>query len=179
MTVLRLTKRQQEQLESQLRDTADAGVFRRTLAVLEAAQGRPIATIAQLLRTSRVSVYHWIERYRQQAARASLEDQRGGNRPSVWTEELQGLLRACLGYRPDHFGYPALNWTVGLLADHLHRCSGRSVSPSTVRRELHRLEYVWKRPRYVLDPDPEREKKTPDPPPAAEAAAAHDAPVRG
>jgi short-subunit dehydrogenase len=31
---------------------------------------------------------------------------------------------------------------------------------ATIRRSLHRLEYVWKRPRYVLAPDPQCEKKS-------------------
>ena len=31
-----------------------------------------------------------------------------------------------------------------------------------IRRQLHDLGYVWKRPRYVLDPDSERDKKTTD-----------------
>ena len=33
------------------------------------------------------------------------------------------------------------------------------VSDTALREQLHRLGYVWKRPRYVLLPDPEREKK--------------------
>ena len=37
-------------------------------------------------------------------------------------------------------------------------------SDETVRRGLRQLGYAWKRPRYVLDPDPERKKKTADPP---------------
>ena len=61
MSNLRLTASQRRRLEQQLRATGDAGLFRRTFAVLEAAAGRPIAEIARLLRTSRVSIYHWIE----------------------------------------------------------------------------------------------------------------------
>ena len=58
-----LTPSQCRRLEQQLRATKDAGVFRRTLAVLEAASGRPVAEIAHLLRTSRPSVYQWVERF--------------------------------------------------------------------------------------------------------------------
>ncbi len=61
MSSLRLTDAQRRRLEQQLRDTADAGLFRRTFAVLEAAAARPVAEIARMLRTSRVSVYHWID----------------------------------------------------------------------------------------------------------------------
>ena len=50
MRTFLLTTTQRDQLEQQLRDTSEVGVFRRTLAVLEAANGRPIAQIARLLR---------------------------------------------------------------------------------------------------------------------------------
>ena len=60
---------------------------------------------------------------------------------------------------PDQLGYPAVNWTIPLLQEQLGRCTGQWPSEDTLRRQLHRLDYVWKRPRYVLDPDPELEKK--------------------
>ena len=40
-----LTPSQRRRLEEQLRATEDAGVFRRTLAVLEAAGGRPVSRL--------------------------------------------------------------------------------------------------------------------------------------
>src|SRR4051812_27250390 len=107
MSCFRLTASQRRRLERQLRTTPDAGLFRRTLAVLEAADGRSIAEMARLLRTSRVSIYHWIESYDRARDPACLADSRGGNHPSVWTEELQAALAASLGERPDHLGYQA------------------------------------------------------------------------
>lgn len=84
---------------------------------------------------------------------------------------MRALLRAALGQRPDAAGYPAMNWTVPLLRDYLGRRGGRWLSPDTIRRELDRIGYVWKRFRYVLPADPEAEKKTADPPPAPGIAA--------
>jgi transposase len=164
MSGLRLTAPQRRRLEQQLRATHDAGLFRRTLAILEAAEGRPVAAIARLLRTSRVSIYHWIDCYERDRDPACLADFRGGNHPSVWSEELQAVLAASLGQRPDHFGYPAGAWTVPLLQEHLARWGGERPSATSIRRQLHALGYVWKRPRYVLDPDPQRDKKTADSP---------------
>lgn len=160
MSNLQLTAAQRHRLEQQLRETGDVGVFRRTLAVLEAAAGRTIVDIAQFLRTSRASVHQWIACYEQARDPACLADQRGGNHPTVWTEELQAALVASLQRRPDHFGYPAVQWTVPLLREHLERWQGAALSEMSIRRQLRALDYVWKRPRYVLDPDPEREKKT-------------------
>jgi|SRR5919198_2063851 transposase len=179
MSKLHLTAAQRRRLEEQLRATDDAGLFRRTLAVLEAAAGRSIAEIARLLRTSRVSVYHWIACYDRARDPADLVDSRGGNHPPLWTEELRAALRASLERRPDHFGYPAVVWTVRLLQDHLERWTSERPSASSLRQQLHALDYVWKRPRYVLDPDPEREKKTADPPGNPASAAALGQAVRG
>lgn len=159
MSRLTLTASQRHRLERQLRQTKDAGVFQRTFAILEAAAGRLVAEIARLLRTSRVSVYHWLDRYGQTPDPSILADRRGGNHPSLWTEELQAALLATLERRPEQFGYQAVEWTVPLLCEHLEEWRGECLSETSVRRQLHDLGYVWKRPRYRLDPDPEREKK--------------------
>jgi len=174
-----LTPLQRRRLEAQLRATQDAGVFRRTLAVLEAASGRPVAEIAHLLRTSRPSVYQWLERFRSSLDPGSLRDHRGGNHPTLWTDELQALLATSLEAPPDQFGYQAVEWTAPLLREHLARWSGTRPSLRSVRRELHHQGYVWKRPRYVLDPDPEAEKKTPDLPRTGPSVAALGQALRG
>src|SRR5262245_36897901 len=111
MSDFSLTPSQARRLEQQLRATHDAGVYRRTLAVLQAAVGRPVAEIARLLRTSRPSVYHWLEDFRSSQDPASLGDHRGGNHPTLWTDELQVLLAASLEVPPDCFGYQAVEWT--------------------------------------------------------------------
>jgi transposase len=179
MSGLRLTAAQRRGLERQLRSTHDAGLYRRTLAVLEAADGRPVAEIARLLRTSRVAVYRCIERYDSARKPDRLVDSRGGNHPSVWTEELQAVLSDGLGRRPEHFGYQAIAWTVPLLQEHLAHCGGGRPSETSIRRQLHALGYVWKRPRYVLQPDPERDKKTADSPRDPGTSAAVGQAVRG
>jgi transposase len=102
----------------------------------------------------------------------ALRDRYGVGRPTAWSDELEALLLDSLRRRPDELGYAGLNWTVPLLQEHLYRRGGVWLSDDTIRRRLDRLGYVWKRFRYVLPPDPEREKKTRHPPPAAGIAAA-------
>jgi len=160
MSSFRLTEDAIAALEGRLRETKDASAFRRLLAVLEVARGRSVSEVAAFLRTSRVSVHHWLVRYRQSGDPGSLLDHRGGNRPTLWSDDLEALLRDSLAHPPDFFGYEAVEWTVPLLREHLTCCWGVSPSATTLRRELHRLDYVWKRPRYRLLPDPQREKKT-------------------
>ena len=164
MTLFRLTASQRRRLERSLRAARDAGVFRRTLALLEADRGESVAAIARRLGTSRSSVYHWLARYQAAPDPATLADHRdAAGRPTVWDARLAGALDAALGSRPQPWGYHASEWTVPLLRRHLAGVTRRAVSGSTLRRELHRRGYVWKRPRYVLRPDPQRDKKTPAP----------------
>jgi transposase len=179
MSGFRLTAAQRRRLEQQLRATRDARLYRRTLAILEAADGRPISEVARLVRTSRRSVHYWIESYERAYDPACLADHRGGNHPTLWTEELQAALHAGLERRPDQLGYQAVEWTVPLLGEHLARCAGQRPSATSIRRQLHESGYVWKRPRYVLDPDPERDKKTADSPGHPPAAAPMGQAVRG
>src|SRR5512143_2742357 len=79
-------------------------------------------------------------------------------------EDREHLLEALLAVSPQDLGYPHVSWTVPLLREVLEIATEQRVSDDTLRRAVHRLDYVWKRPRYDLDPDPEREKKTPHSP---------------
>jgi transposase len=160
MTPLNLTRWQRLRLQRQLRDTSDARVYRRTLAVLEASRGQSVVQIAQTLGVTRQSVYNWIEAYTAAWDPDALVDADRSGRPSCWTEDLRGLLRSLFAQAPDQLGYFAVNWTVPLLQEHLQHQTGHWLAEDTIRRELDRLGYVWKRSRYILDPDPQREKKT-------------------
>ena len=178
MQAIHLSCRQRRQLEKQLKHSRDAHVYQRTLAVLEYERGRSVTEIARTLRVSRPSIYRWIERYRESSDPESLRDEERGGRPPAWTEECSEWLQSFLNRSPAELGYRAVNWTVPLLRDPLQMCLGKRFSDHTIRRGLSRLDYVWKRPRYVLAPDPEREKKTPCPP-QNQAVAARLHPVGG
>jgi transposase len=160
MIPLKLTRWQRLRLQRQLQDTSDARVYRRTLAVLEASRGQSVVQIAQSLNVTRQSVYNWIASYAEACDPEVLIDADRSGRPSFWTEELRGLLRWLFAQSPDQLGYFAVNWTVPLLQEQLEHQTGYWLAEDTIRRELDRLGYVWKRSRYILDPDPQREKKT-------------------
>ena len=145
-----------------LRQGGDARQYKRALAVLEYSRGKPIADIAELLQVSRQSVYNWIGRYEQAHDVMSLKDDARSGRPSCFSKRDEALLKLVLDTRPNLYGYFANQWTVPLLQHHLWQSTGKRFSGPTVRRCLHRLGYVWKRARYVLEPDTEREKKTPN-----------------
>lgn len=171
MSIMRLTASQRRILRVQLRRAADASYYRRLLAILELDRGRAVAEVAALLQVTRQSVYNWARSFEARPEPATLRDRYGVGRPSAWTEGLEALLRASLEQRPDELGYEGVNWTVPLLREYLHCQGGCWLSDDTIRRKLDRLGYVWKRYRYVLPPDPEREKKTRHPAAAAGLAA--------
>lgn len=172
MSRLNLTSWQRRRLRRQLAETHDARLFRRTLAVLEFDYGRSAADIARMLGVTRQSVYDWVEAYTQDHDPASLEDEEGRGRNRLLDEDQEHLLEALLAVSPQNLGYPHTSWTVPLLCEVLEIATEQRVSEDTLRRALGRLGYVWKRPRYDLDPDPEREKKTPHSPANPGSAAA-------
>jgi transposase len=178
MSPLSLTAAERRRLEVQLRSAPDAGQYQRTLALLQVAAGQPVAQVAQLLRVSRRSVYNWLDTYRGDRDPEALRDHRGGARTGLLTEHRQDVLRSALEDAPQAWDYHAADWTVPLLGEHLARRGGVRVADDTIRRQLHAWGYVWKRSRYELPGDPEREQKTPDPPAVAATAAAQRPAVR-
>ena len=155
MSRLILTPGQRRRLRRQLVQTPDARVLRRTLAVLEFDRGRSAADIARMLGVTRQSVYNWAYTYAQALDPQALQDRDGRGRHRLLGEDQEHLLEALLAGSPQDLGYPNANWTAPLLAEAMGVATGRCVSDDTLRRALHRLDYVWKRPRYDLDPDPE------------------------
>ena|SRR5690348_3486372 len=175
MIDVRLTSAQRRQFSARLRAADDASYVRRLMAILALDEGEAVSEVAEKLGVTRQTVYNWARTFETGGDATALEDRYAGGRPSAWTEPLQALLLTALQQRPNQLGFPGPNWTVPLLQAYLERCSGQRLSDDTIRRQLRRLDYVWKRPRYVLPPDPEREKKTSDSPAAAEFAPAERA----
>jgi transposase len=163
MSQLNLTSWQRHRLQQQLSATEDVRLFRRTLAVLEFDHGRPAADIARMLGVTRQAVYNWVEAYTRDGDPAALEDHRGRGHLPLLDEDAEHFLESLLAISPQELGYPHTSWTVPLLLEALEIATGQRVSDDTLRRALRRLDYVWKRPRYDFDPDPEREKKTAHP----------------
>lgn len=156
MDTFTLTAWQRRRLQRQLRTTHDARLYRRTLAVLEVSRGEPVAAVASRLGVTPRAIYYWLWTYAQAHDPAALLDGDRPGRPTLLTEADRDRLRDLLLSRsPQELSYFATEWTVPLLRDHLARCTGRRPADDTIRRELQRQGFVWKRCRYALDPDPE------------------------
>jgi transposase len=169
MDTLTLTYWQRRRLEQQLLSTRDARVFRRTLAVLEVASGQSVGSVASRLRVTPRAVYHWLAAYARNRDPATLADGGRSGRPTLLDQPRRDLLLELLGKSPQELGYPDTTWTVPLLRRHL--AHDLLLSEDTLRREIQRLRYSWKRPRYRLDPDPELRGKKDAHPQAHQAVA--------
>ena len=154
-----LTPQQRFQLRRLLRTIDDLGAYRRTLALLQLDRGDTVTDVAAMLGVSRRTVHRWIGRYRDHPVPRSLTTHHSTGRPSEWDEDARAILSGTKHQPPDHFGYQATGWTVPLLQTHLALWGLTDLSDTTLRRQLHALGYVWKRPRYVLVPDPRRAAK--------------------
>jgi transposase len=154
-----LTAKQRFRLRQLLRTTADLDLYRRSLALLQLDQGKTVTEVAGMLGVSRRTVHRWVGSYWDDPGSRSLTPHHSTGRPSQWDEDARAILRGTLHQPPDHFGYQATGWTVRLLQTHLDRWGLTDLSDTTLRRQLHVLGYVWKRPRYVLVPDPRRAAK--------------------
>lgn len=70
------------------------------------------------------------------------------------------VTRWLLSFTPRDFGFFRSRWSCELLALLLREREGIRLSPETVRRGLHRMKFVWRRPRPVVGPrDPEHATK--------------------
>jgi transposase len=138
----RLTANERRQLVKLLRRTHDSRQYRRTLAVLEAGCGKPVAAIAKMLQVSRQSVYNWIGNFQHAHDAWRLADAPRSGRPVRCSEDAENLLQTLLKGTPQHHGYFATQWTVPLLQEQLWHGLGERYSARTVRRTLHRLGYI-------------------------------------
>jgi transposase len=143
---------------------------KRIVALLELDQGVSPADVARRLGVTRQTLYNWTRRFDAGGGLHALYDRARRGRPPKLSAPVRGLLVWLLKQPPDAFGYRATGWTASLLRNVLATWMGVHVSTRTIRRVLHQMNHVWKRPRYVLRPDPDREKKTLDSPTDCEVA---------
>lgn len=143
-----LGRADQRRLLQALGEARDARLYRRLQALVEVADGEPIAVVARRLRVERSTVHRWVERYRAEREPARLADAERSGRPSAAAELTEQRLKRLLASDPRSYGVDANAWTVPLLAAHL-RAEGLAISARTLRRRIRQARFRWKRPRYV------------------------------
>jgi transposase len=148
MSVLAMTVEQRAELETAQRQSRNVRHWKRYQAVLLRAAGTCVAIVAQTLGCSQASVSNWTTAWREAGVAGVRE---GVHLGAVRRLDAAGEQRLAelLSSDPQAVGYAATGWTVPLLQTEL-ATGGWRASARTIRRTLHRLGWVWKRPRFVL-----------------------------
>jgi transposase len=117
--------------------------------VLLAADGLGVARVAALVRRSPDTVRRVLRRYRAEGPAGVPHRPRPGmpaRRTAAWEAELRRVIEL----DPRAVGVPSAVWTTRRLADYLAGQTGHRASVETVRQQLHRADYVCKRPTWSL-----------------------------
>jgi transposase len=151
-TFVEIPSEEQAQMLAALR-RARYGYLLALHIVLLCAAGRTPADIAAVLFYSRSSVYRTVRAYREGSlAWQSADDGQllpPGRRTLLWPTLRQAPPRA--------YGWCRTRWSCATLALTLQGTRGLTVSAETVRRWVHEVGWVWKRPKLVAkDDDPRR-----------------------
>lgn len=134
-------------------------VAERARMVLLSTRGFSIPEICRIFEMTDDTVYKWFDRFDEEGPEGLFDRERSG-RPREIDEQAEGELERLLERSPVEEGYAFTTWTVPLLSSHLKQHLGLEVSEQTVRRALHRLEFVWRRPRWQIDyKDPDYEAR--------------------
>ena len=131
-------------------------VSRRAQIVLLAADGWSQRDIRRATFTSYDFITETLRRFRDTGLNGLFTDESPRPLPK-WTKRLAKWIAT---RTPADFGYFRRRWSCESLAEVLAWEAGVRVSAETVRRVLHRLGYVWRRPRPVVGPvDPDHAVK--------------------
>ncbi len=120
------------------------------MVLLAGEQGLRPSQIAPLVRRDVATVRRVLRRFIEDGLGGLPRRYAPGPTPTVtlaWVEEL----RRVIDLDPRAAGVASANWTTGLLAGYLAGQTGIAVDQETVRRYLHRLGSVCKRPTWTVE----------------------------
>src|SRR5258708_39069183 len=119
------------------------------MVLLALEQHRSSTQIGALVKRSHDTVRRVLQRFATGGLAAVPRRTAPGGPPTITPTWEAELLRVIDDDPHDH-GVVSANWTTQLLANYLKEKTGIAVDQETVRRHLHRLGYVCKRPLWVV-----------------------------
>jgi transposase len=122
-------------LETFLKQTKEARVFRRAQAVREVVQGHRLQTVSDTLHFTYSALRKWVYRFAQHGVQ-SLGDRPRSGRPPKVTEALAHHLNRLVDQDPLQHGSHHSQWSCQELATVLARQSGVQLSRESVREVL-------------------------------------------
>lgn len=154
---IRLTRDERKALLQACRSGRDRHVARRAHVLLLRADGKTWQEMREVLFCSHDLIAGTLRRFKTGGVAAVLEERSSGSATPAWLLCVLRWLTCCT---PRDFGFFRSRWSCEALAHVLAWERGVRLSGETIRRGLHRLGYVWRRPRPVVGlTDPEHTVK--------------------
>lgn len=152
-----LSARERKRCLKAWRNGPNVAAARRALVLLRLDEGSPYREIQKTCHVSSDFIARLKRRYRSGGLDEALT---GGATQTAAPFWVFVVLRWIQQLTPRAFGFFRSRWTCGVLALLLWEEHQLSLSAETIRRQLHRADYVWRRPRPVVGPvDPEYDEK--------------------
>jgi transposase len=135
-------------------------VSQRAQMILLSVRKKSVPEIAVLYEMSSATVRFWIRRFDTEGPAGLYDRDRSGRPPKV-TQEVTDSLVEMMKADPQREGYIATFWTVAMLILAIAKKLGITLSPTTLRTALHRLDLRWGRPRLDMPDkvDPQKAEK--------------------
>src|SRR5262249_2434924 len=139
-------------LETMLKQTKEARVFRRAQAVRAVVAGHHISTVSATSQLANSALRKWVQRFAQEGPQGLLDRARSGRPPKI-TCELEQHLNRLVDQDPLEHGSLYSQWSCRELATVLARETGVQLGRERVRCVL-KKELSYYRPTGRLDPNP-------------------------
>jgi len=146
-----LTAQERKTLLKTYRSGGDARVARRAQILLLLADGWSWRQVQAAAFASNDLISNCVHRYREGGVEELLRRESPGECPA-WLVQAALWLRH---HTPRDFSYFRSRWSCEILSELLWWEMGIRKSPETIRRGLHQLNFVWRRPRPIVGPTDE------------------------
>ena len=140
-------------LDTFLKQTKEARVFRRAQAVREVVKGQRLQTVSDTLSFTYSALRKWVHRFAHQGPPGLVDRPRSGRPPKV-TCALEQHLQRLIDQDPLQHGSIHSQWSCRELATVLARETGVQLGRESVRGVLKKNELSFYRPTGRLAPDP-------------------------
>src|SRR5437016_1850481 len=140
-------------LETVLKQTQEARVFRRAQAVREVVAGHHVNTVSATFPLANSALRKWVQRFAQEGPRGLLDRLRSGRPPTV-TCELEQHLHRLVDQDPLEHRSLHSQWSCRELATVFARETGVQLGRESVRGVLKKKDISSYRPTGRLDPAP-------------------------
>ena len=140
-------------LDTFLKQTKEARIFRRAQAVREVVQGHRLQTVSDALHFTYSALRKWVHRFANQGVQGLVDRPRPGRPPTVTCALAQHLDRL-VDQDPLQHGSSHSQWSCQELATVLGRQTGVRLSRESVREVLKKKDVSYSRPTGRLAPAP-------------------------